>query len=195
MPYKTFEERQAYWKARYAAKVGRPVKEMIQGRTDCRHCGVLLTEENWRPREREYTTNANGRTYPTYVCATCARARTNAKNHSRGAEYNNAATKKSQAKLKAEIFAAYGNRCACCGNDTVEFLTIDHVNNDGAAHRRGRARSGYVYREAKAEGFPKDRFQLLCMNCNAAKGWYGECPHARDRDLVRGIPFALSEVA
>jgi hypothetical protein len=26
-------------------------------------------------------------------------------------------------------------------------------------------------------GYPKDNFQLLCMNCNFAKGHRGECPH------------------
>lgn len=39
-------------------------------------------------------------------------------------------------RLRAEVIAAYGGRCACCGEATPEFLSIDHVNNDGAQHRR-----------------------------------------------------------
>ncbi len=81
---------------------------------------------------------------------------------------------------RAELLEAYGNRCVCCGETTPEFLTIDHIYNDGAAHRReiGK-RSCRLYSWLKANGFPKDRFQLLCWNCNSAKGFYGECPHVR----------------
>jgi radical SAM protein with 4Fe4S-binding SPASM domain len=53
------------------------------------------------------------------------------------------------------------------------------VNNDGEAHRRelkGYGRS--INRWLKLQGFPHDgRFQLLCHNCNIAKGCYGGCPH------------------
>lgn len=29
------------------------------------------------------------------------------------------------------------------------------------------------------QNFPKDEYQLLCMNCNFAKGLYSGCPHQR----------------
>ena len=29
----------------------------------------------------------------------------------------------------------YGRACSCCGETEPAFLTIDHVNNDGAEHR------------------------------------------------------------
>lgn len=82
-------------------------------------------------------------------------------------------------RLRARVLQEYGGRCACCGEMTPQFLAIDHVNNDGEAHRRelkgyGRA----IYQWLKREGYPKDgRFQLLCHNCNMAKGLYGACPH------------------
>jgi hypothetical protein len=31
------------------------------------------------------------------------------------------------------VFAHYGEQCACCGESERLFLTIDHINNDGAA--------------------------------------------------------------
>lgn len=81
--------------------------------------------------------------------------------------------------LRDRVLEAYGARCLCCGETTPEFLSIDHVNNDGEAHRRelkGYGRS--IYRWLSMEGFPQDgRFQLLCHNCNMAKGAYGGCPH------------------
>ena len=82
-------------------------------------------------------------------------------------------------KLRTECLAAYGGICMCCGETTPEFLGIDHVNDDGEKHRaelKGYGRS--IYRWLKNEGFPQDgRFQLLCHNCNMAKGLYGGCPH------------------
>jgi len=88
-------------------------------------------------------------------------------------------------RVRAEVRAAYGDACACCGETEPEFLTLDHVNNDGAEHRRdGKVRTGYsTWAFAKREGFP-DWLQLLCWNCNSAKGAWGECPHVllRERD-------------
>lgn len=81
-------------------------------------------------------------------------------------------------RLKDEVFEAYGGyKCACCGEPIREFLTIDHVNGDGAAHRR-KIGSAAIYRWLKREGFP-DGYQVLCMNCNWAKGVFGACPHER----------------
>lgn len=82
-------------------------------------------------------------------------------------------------RLRAAALAAYGGCCACCGETTPEFLGIDHVNNDGEAHRaelKGYGRA--IYQWLKREGYPQDgRFQVLCHNCNVAKGCYGACPH------------------
>ncbi len=85
-----------------------------------------------------------------------------------------------RARLRAQVLEEYGGRCACCGETTPEFLAIDHVLNDGAQHRREVGGSGVnIYSWLRANSFPKDRFQLLCHNCNLAKGFYGECPHRR----------------
>lgn len=60
-----------------------------------------------------------------------------------------------------------------------QFLTIDHINGDGWQHRQieGIQPGTQLYRWLKRNGFPKDRFQLLCFNCNCAKSIYGVCPH------------------
>ena len=69
-------------------------------------------------------------------------------------------------------------RCACCGEKTYEFLSIDHIDGGGSKHRRdmkisgGTATTEWLVRNK----FPKG-FQVLCHNCNMAKGFYGECPH------------------
>jgi hypothetical protein len=84
-----------------------------------------------------------------------------------------------RADAKAAIFAHYGQLCKCCGITEPEFLTIDHVHNDGAEHRRqigGRDIYGWIVKA----GFP-DWVQILCANCNGAKGRTGICPHEVQR--------------
>lgn len=88
-------------------------------------------------------------------------------------------TKDSKAKLRAEILSNYGGVCTCCGEDIPEFLAVDHVFNDGAAHRKELGNK-MLYHWLRKNGFPKDRFQLLCHNCNMAKSIYGECPHQKE---------------
>jgi hypothetical protein len=82
--------------------------------------------------------------------------------------------------LKAEVFAAYGNRCDCCGETTFEFLSIEHKHGGGSKHRREVGGGVGVYKWAKKNGYPKS-LTLLCFNCNCSKGFYGECPHERQR--------------
>ena len=89
--------------------------------------------------------------------------------------------------LRTEVLCYYGGsppRCGCCGEKEVLFLTLDHINNDGAKHRKelrtstGKMAAGTrTYRWAKENNFPA-MFQVLCCNCNFAK-WRnkGVCPH------------------
>lgn len=91
-------------------------------------------------------------------------------------------------ELKREVIAAYGGRCACCGEDRIEFLAIDHIFNDGAEDRRSNGKSGgQFYRRLKRDGFPQGRLQVLCYNCNGAKGYYGYCPHTVEAQKLFGL--------
>ena len=80
-----------------------------------------------------------------------------------------------QGKDKRDAFAAYGGAiCRCCGETMKEFLTIDHINGGGRHHRQeiGPRLYAWLRRHAYPSGF-----QVLCMNCNFAKGQHGVCPH------------------
>jgi hypothetical protein len=86
--------------------------------------------------------------------------------------------------LRIEIFAAYGGpRCSCCGESESLFLTIDHIENNGADHRRKDKRN--LYERLKQQGFPPG-FQVLCRNCNWGKHANGGvCPHlTRAKEIV-----------
>ena len=95
-----------------------------------------------------------------------------------------ARTKAWKFKLKLRVFGAYGGKCVCCGEKELIFLSIDHVNNDGARHRKEVA-SGQLYRWLEKNNFPPN-FQILCFNCNRAKYVNGGlCPHKRG--ILAGI--------
>lgn len=74
--------------------------------------------------------------------------------------------------MKKFVLGRYGGRCACCGEKHLDFLNIDHVNNDGAEHRRetkNQQLSGAgMYRWLKRREYPTG-FQVLCFNCNVSK--------------------------
>ena len=86
--------------------------------------------------------------------------------------------------LRAEVIAAFGGRCECCGEPEPTFLELDHAENDGAAHRREIGRGSHAtYKRVKAAGFPRDRFRLLCANCNQGRQRNGGvCPHQHHRE-------------
>lgn len=86
----------------------------------------------------------------------------------------------SKARLRGEVLAAYGGACECCGEATPEFLAIDHKHNDGAQDRAAGLGSGTpFYQWLKGQGYPRDRYRLLCHNCNMARSRYRTCPHER----------------
>ena len=87
----------------------------------------------------------------------------------------------SNQQLKALLVAHYSkdtNRCACCGESEIRFLTIDHINGNGSEHRKsaGCWTGSIFYRWLIKAGMP-DGYQVLCYNCNNARAWYGTCPH------------------
>lgn len=86
-------------------------------------------------------------------------------------------------RIREEMVAAYGGRCTCCGEAREPFLTLDHIGGrDNHNHPWGLTRGGTsIYPQLKQMGWPKDRYRLLCMNCNWAKRGGRECPHELER--------------
>ncbi len=109
-----------------------------------------------------------------------------------------ATQKKAYRKARLEVLQHYSGKeipeCTCCQETQFEFLQIDHIENNGAEHRReigmtqsspaqmekeGRKATiggnGFVY-WLKKNNFPEG-FQVLCANCHAGKTSLGQCPH------------------
>lgn len=94
-------------------------------------------------------------------------------------------------RLKREVLTYYGNGhlvCVCCGESTYQFLTLDHINNDGAKDRRMIRRSGHnIYRYLRKMKYPSG-FQTLCFNCNSGKEINnGLCPHKQMKMILISI--------
>ena len=86
--------------------------------------------------------------------------------------------------LKMQCLIAYGGsppKCACCGEKEPQFLSLDHKKGDGAKHRKEIGGSTALYCWLIRKKFPKKvMLQVLCYNCNCAKGFFGTCPHKNE---------------
>jgi hypothetical protein len=101
-------------------------------------------------------------------------------------------------QIKAIVFAKYSGssqyRCVCCGETELFFLTLDHINNDGAEFRKQnfgfQGAAGYrTYSWLLKNGLPEG-LQVLCANCQHGKRMNnGVCPHqVRSNDYpVEGV--------
>lgn len=146
----------------------------FEGKT-CTVCFKDLTKDNTRPSDIKRAK---------YMCIHCC------KEYSKKRYIDRKELIREQQRIydlsvKQKIIEAYGGKCVCCGEETLEFLTIDHINNDGAEDRRqnGRKSGGKLYRWLIKNNFPKEDYQLLCYNCNCSKGFFGYCPHNKP-DIV-----------
>ena len=79
-------------------------------------------------------------------------------------------------KRRKIVIKHYGGKCKCCGENTFEFLAVDHKEGGGDAHRREVGSGGKMIEWVIKNDFPPI-FQILCHNCNQAIGYYGSCPH------------------
>jgi len=89
--------------------------------------------------------------------------------------------KEYQNRAKEEVISHYSrgtNACACCGVTGLIFLTVDHINGDGAKKRKAKQhKTGKMfYIWLRSHAFPQG-FQILCHNCNQAKKQLSMCPH------------------
>jgi|TARA_B110000438_G_C15181408_1_gene380326 hypothetical protein len=59
----------------------------------------------------------------------------------------------------------------------MEFLAVDHVKGRSHLPEKEKNLGGaQVLHFLIKNNYPED-YQILCHNCNLAKGFYGKCPH------------------
>jgi hypothetical protein len=79
---------------------------------------------------------------------------------------------------RVKAITAYGGECVCCGETRLMFLQLDHIHNDGKAHRE---QVSDTTRDLEKRGWPEDVVQVLCANCHAAKTHLGRCPCQKEK--------------
>lgn len=108
----------------------------------------------------------------------------------------NAAKARYRIKLKREVMALYSNPVACvsCGFSTLDGLVLDHIENDGARHRkesgissRGNSIGTRIYEAIRKNG-KISGLQVLCANCNTIKQLrHGRSKTIKDAELLEEI--------
>ena len=103
--------------------------------------------------------------------------------------------------LRMEVFPHYSKRhsnndvpcCRCCGEySNMEFLAIDHILGkkvmdtipelielDYSSKMKKTKLLNWIKNNNYLSNLQTEYFQILCHNCNVAKGVYGKCPHER----------------
>lgn len=145
----------------------------LPGKTRCEQCHVAHLEYGRRFKEKAIASSLCRHccTNPKLEnCSLCEQCR----------QKHQVKESRRYAKMRADCVTAYGGECVCCGEDNPKYLQLDHVDNDGAEHRRQLAKNkngrggGSLYAWAVRNKFPK-RLQLLCCNCHQAKTLFGGC--------------------
>lgn len=98
--------------------------------------------------------------------------------------------RKHYADLRNKFLDMYGRICTCCGESCVDFLTIEHIQGQQGKDRKV---GDKAYLIAIKEYRP-DLYEVLCYNCNCAKGKLGYCPHQREKHTVYAPIRALESL-
>lgn len=165
----------------------------------CKVCNQEKSLEGF-PENRKVS---GGKAYRRYTCSPCWAERSasyrskwqienaevlkerDRKRYARNRDEKVAAYKKHYDKLKRIVFEHYGYVCDCCGESEPRFLTLDHIHNDGAEHRKRMGAGHVFFRWIINHGFP-NTIRVLCYNCNSGRHHNGGvCPHEeRHADIV-----------
>lgn len=118
---------------------------------------------------------SNDKLYPS--CKKCVAA-WNRSWYQRNKESQCRYRKKQRFQYRQRVLDAYGGKCVCCSESEPSMLAIDHIHGGGNKERKNLYQCTHtLFKILKDQGWPKDRYQLLCHNCNYSKHYYGQCAH------------------
>lgn len=168
---------ECFYTARREARKNTHNPPVMEGLKQCSNCkeekSVMLFSRN--PKMKDGRAN---------WCKSCHKKDAE-RRYKSDPEYYKEVSARKRLKLRLEVLTHYSSgtpACACCGETEIKFLAIDHINGGGNAHRKSIPRGHYIYQWLRNEKYP-DGFQVLCHNCNMAKGFYGICPHQEKKIL------------
>lgn len=129
-------------------------------------CRICLIDLNTKNCQASHLIRKNN------ICRRCNQDQENVRNKER----------------RLEILEKLGNKCECCGIDNICLLSIDHIYGGGhkdAAKCRGKQYLKKLLKMPEEELFAK--YQLLCFNCNYAKGFWKVCTHTLKEEISSSL--------
>lgn len=142
----------------------------------CKPCYDRRNSPERKKKQRELAISYKAKNRSLGLCDRCKNQRVEGKNECQQCIDK---TMEARAKRRQDVFNLYGAKCACCGEDRWEFLTIDHIHGKGNKERQSGFKVYHLRSKLLKEGKPNPDYQVLCMNCNFAKGIHGYCPHRK----------------
>jgi hypothetical protein len=101
-------------------------------------------------------------------------------------EYLKTKSKEDHHRIKEEVIFKYGGKCECCKEERLEFLSIDHIKGNGAEERK-KIGTKQIYKKLLKSEMLTDEYRVLCFNCNLSLGFFGYCPHDKEKDLCHPL--------
>lgn len=160
---------------------GRCGKDKIYARSRCFRCWEKVREIEERSRKKKV---ASGK------CPNCTRF---LDSELKVCSVCYSSVNNYQTKLREKVIQAYGGKCTCCSESIIDFLCIDHIYLDGKVERKTVKGNQALYRKLIKENYPKDRYRILCFNCNMVSYRYGGiCPHTFNltetyKDIIKSM--------
>lgn len=133
----------------------------------CKKCSCGLNEQNWHNSLKKLNSK---------ICKPCHNESVGLYKRSKYREY------------KKSIFNKLNNKCSCCSIDDDKLLSIDHINGGGSKEKSIHRGFKYIkYLDNLSLNSLKDKYQLLCYNCNYCKGFWGTCYHSDIKKDINNV--------
>lgn len=140
------------------------------GKTECQSCLDEMRKRAIRSREERKNRGE---------CIQCGKEAVTAGRCQKCRSRNLSLSQEIHGARKLQVMSRYGRhgRAQCCWEgctvEDLDMLTLDHVENNGAEHRRSYTKTGrgggtQLYRLLEKQGYPPG-YQTLCANHNLKK--------------------------
>jgi len=170
--------------AKYCSKKCQKLaRRIVMGETrTCKVCGKIKPYADFKNHTRR---KGDGVFYKRHTCSACYYKNNRVAHNKHSLVWSR--------RRRATVIHRLGRKCDCCGEDILEFMAIDHVGGGGNAHRRAlsnrsdASRGGVDRRllsEIQREGYPRNKYRILCHNCNHATAYGRICPHVERQDSL-----------
>lgn len=124
-------------------------------------CGRVLPLDEFHTRK-----NKSGGLRPQTRCKDCSKT----------------LNREKYAELRQQVIEIYGGECVVCGDDRVQALDLDHVNDDGAVERIT-SRQDHTWLRFLRDSERREDLQVLCGSCHSIKTRGGDpAVLLRDKD-------------